>query len=49
MTRIVLEPQIRPDGTVVLRAHAETVRERVRRIVEALKPRGSGRSPSRRS
>jgi hypothetical protein len=39
MPRIVLEPQVTPDGTIVLRAHAETVRERVRRVVEALRPR----------
>jgi hypothetical protein len=39
MTRIVFEPQLSLDGSVILRAHAETVRDRVRRILAAFKPR----------
>jgi hypothetical protein len=40
MPRIVLKPQVTADGRrIVLRAEAETTRERLRRLVEALWPR----------
>ena len=40
MTRIVLKPQVTGDGRrIVYRAEAETTRERLRRLAEALRPR----------
>jgi hypothetical protein len=40
MTRIVLKPEVTRDGRrIVFRAEAETTRERLRRLAEALRPR----------
>jgi hypothetical protein len=40
MTRIVLKPQATGDGSrIIYRAEAETTRERLRRLAEALRPR----------
>jgi hypothetical protein len=40
MPRIVLKPQVTSDGRrVVLRAEAETNRDRLRRLAESLRPR----------
>jgi hypothetical protein len=45
MTRIVLKPQVTGDGRrIVYRAEAETTRERLRRLAEALRPRQSART-----
>jgi hypothetical protein len=39
MIRIVLRPQPTSDGRIVLRAEAETLRDRARRLAAALRPR----------
>jgi hypothetical protein len=45
MTRIVLKPQATGDGRIVLRAQVETLRQRARRLAEALRPRRTAPAP----